>query len=290
MKKLLNYLFIILFISSQAIAQSDRGLKVLITVDMEGLAGVVTGSENSRSGKDYGIFRTIAVNETNAAIEGAFAAGAAEVYVRDFHGGKRNIRPLDLDSRAVLVRGHDTHPRYPVEPVDETFDAVIFIGFHAKAGTPNAIIEHTSTGNVMDFSINGLSLPEAGYCALVAGMYGVPVAFIAGDEAICEQAKDLFGDVETCSLKKGIGASVMGVHPDVACNMIRTGVEEALRNLNRFRPFKLSPPYTMVLKMKNEEKVYNAQFFPGARRTGDWEVTFTSRNMLDIINAFNYMK
>ncbi|MCP4608945.1 MAG: M55 family metallopeptidase, partial [Planctomycetes bacterium] len=142
----------------------------------------------------------------------------------------------------------------------------------------------------MDFSINGVSLPEAGYCALIAGMYGVPVAFIAGDEAICIQAEELFGEVETCALKKGIGASTLSVHPEVACDMIRAGVEKALKNVDRYKPYKLAPPYTMVLKMKNEENVYRAQFFPGAKRTGDWEVTFTSRNLLDVINAFNFMK
>jgi len=267
-----------------------QGLKVFISVDMEGPAGVISGEETSRSGKDYNRFRRIAANETNAAIEGALAAGAVEIIVRDGHGGKRNLLPDHLNRNAKLLRGTFSGPENMMIGIDETFDAVIFIGYHAKAGTPDAVIDHTSTGNVTDFSINGVSLPEAGYNALAAGLYDVPVVFVAGDKAICDQCKELFGEVGTAPIKDGIGAAALGVHPDVACDMIREGVEDALRNLNKFKPFKLQPPYTMVLKMKNEEKVYNGQFFPGARRTGDWEITYTSDNLLEVLHAFNKIK
>lgn len=84
-----------------------------------------------------------------------------------------------------------------MEGIDDSFDAVVFIGYHARAGTADAIIDHTSTGNVVDFAINGRSLPEAGYNALMAGHYGVPVVFVAGDQAICDQVGDLFEEVAT---------------------------------------------------------------------------------------------
>src|SRR6188474_2027577 len=171
-------------------AQQPQGqpLKVFISVDMEGLAGVVTSTDVSETGRDYEHFRKIMAGETNAAITGAFNAGATEVVVRDSHGAKQNLLPADLDPRARLLRGASSAPKNMMEGIDATFGAAVFIGYHARAGTPDAILAHTSNGNVVDFSINGTSLPEAGYNALVAGLYDVPVVFVSGDRAFVEQA------------------------------------------------------------------------------------------------------
>ncbi len=271
-------------------AQSGSGLKVFISVDMEGLAGLVSGDGTSRSGSEYGTYRRIMTLETNAAIEGAMAAGATDIVVRDGHGSKQNIIPDLLDRNARLLRGVSGATKNMMDMIDETYDAVLFIGYHAKAGTPDAILEHTSTGNVTDFAINGQSLPEAGYNALIAGLYDVPVAFVSGDKAVCDQVRELFGDVETVAVKEAIGGAALCLHPEVAREKIRAGAEKALRSLDRFKPYKLNPPYTMSLKMKNETKVYTGALYPGAERTGDWEVTYTSSNLLDVIEAFNRIK
>jgi len=161
---------LLIALASSASTQQPRGLKVFISVDMEGLAGVVTSADvSSIANGDYQYFRKIMAAETNAAIEGAYRAGATEVLVRDSHGSKENLLPGDLDPRARLLRGLSSGPKNMMEGIDSSFGAVVFVGYHAKAGTPNAILEHTSTGNVVDFSINGVSLPEGGYNALVAG-------------------------------------------------------------------------------------------------------------------------
>ena len=173
-----------------------------------------------------------------------------------------------------------------MEGIDPSYDAVIFVGYHARAGTPNALLEHTSSGNVLDFAINGISLPEAGYNALIAGLYDVPVVLVAGDSAICAQARDLFGEVETVAVKTGIGAAAFSVHPDVGQEMIRSSVREALSDLRRFRPYRMEAPYTLRLRLKTEESVYNGSFFPGARRTGDWEITYMSNDFMQIMYAF----
>ena len=271
-------------------AQNDKDLKIFISVDMEGIAGLVSGDETSRSGKDYDLFRKIMTQEATAAVEGALAAGATDVVVRDSHGSKQNILPHLLHKKARLLRGVSGATKNMMDGLDDTYDAVIFIGFHAKAGTKDAILEHTSTGNVTDFSINGVSLPEPGYNGLIAGLYDVPVALVSGDLAVCDQVKELFGDVETVAVKEAIGAATLSLHPEVAQEQIRDAVEKALGELQRFKPYKMSPPYTMVLKMKNEKKVYEGALYPGAKRTGDWEVTFSSDDILDVIEAFNRIK
>lgn len=229
-------------------------------------------------------------HEANAAVLGAYDAGATEVVVRDSHGSARNILPDLLDPRARLIRDWSGGPKGMMEGIDETFDAVVFIGYHARAGTADAIIDHTSSGNVTDFAINGRSLPEAGYNALIAGSYGVPVVFVAGDQAIVNQVTELFGEVGAVATKGGIGAASEGLHPVAAQETIRASVAEAVENRDRYQPFTMSRPYTLVLKLKTEASVYNGSFFPGAQRTGDWELTFTDDDILRVMYAFNVMK
>ncbi len=285
---LLTLLLLLPALPSPVKAQSD--LKVFISVDMEGIAGAVNWEEMSRTGKDYDYFRRIMSREANAAVLGAYDAGATEVVVRDSHGSARNILPDLLDPRARLIRDWSGGVKGMMEGIDETFDAVIFVGYHAKAGTPDALLEHTSSGNVLDFTINGRSYPEAGYNALIAGSFGVPVVFVAGDQAICDQVQGFLGDVVTVATKEGIGAASHGLHPETARNLIREGVRRALESRGEYRPYRIEPPYTLVLQLKSEESVYNGSFFPGARRTGDWELTFTSDDILQVMYAFNVMK
>jgi len=266
-------------------ARQAAGLKVFLSVDMEGLAGVVTGSDVSPTGPDYAHFRAIMAGETNAAIEGAFLAGATDVLVRDSHGSKQNLLPGALDPRARLLRGASTGPKNMMEGIDASFAAAVFIGYHAKAGTPNAILEHTSNGNVQDFAINGVSLPEGGYNALVAGLYNVPVVFASGDRAVVEQLRGLLGPIGAVAVKEEIADASFGMSPKQAQDEIRKGVEAAVRARTAARPYKMPGPYTMVLRVRQERPLH-----PGATRTRPGESTFTHPDLLEILNAFNAMK
>jgi D-amino peptidase len=290
MKKLMRLAFGLLLFLPLA-AQEAKGPRVFISVDMEGVAGVVVSEECSRTASDdYQYFRRLMSLEASAAAKGAFDAGASEVWVRDSHGSARNILPDLLDRRALLLRDWSGGPMVMMEGIDAAFDAVVFIGYHAKAGTPDATIEHTSSGIVTDISINGVSLPEAGYNALMAGLHGVPVVFVAGDKAICDQARALFGEVETVAVKRGIGNAALCLHPEEACDRIRAGVEKAVRDRARFKPYRMKPPYTMVLKLKDEKVVNSGQFYPGTVRTGEWELTFKSDDLMEVIKAFSFTR
>ena len=268
-----------------AVHGQTRPLKVFISVDMEGLAGVVAASDVSPTGPDYAHFRTIMAGEANAAVDGAFRAGATDVVVRDSHGAKQNLLPGDVDPRARLLRGQSVGPKNMMEGIDKTFDAVVFIGYHAKAGTPNAILEHTSTGNVIDFSINGVSLPEGGYNAITAGLAGVPVVFAAGDRALVDQLRALLGPIDGVAVKEEIGDAVISFSPKQAQDEIRRGVEQAVRNRARFKPYVMNGPYTMTLRVKSERPLYK-----GAERVGPGEFRFSSPDLYEILNAFNAMK
>jgi len=290
MKKQLVAFIILIIIVSVAFSHSKEELKIFISVDMEGLTGVVNWDDVSRNGKDYGYFRKVMAQETNAAIEGALEAGATEIIVRDSHGSALNIIPEMLNKNSKLIRDWSGGFFSMMEGIDESFDAVVFIGYHAKAGTPNAILEHTmSSKNIIDISVNNVSLPEAGINALIAGYYNVPVVFVAGEKALCNQVKELFGEVETVAVKEGLGNAALNLHPETSQERIKNGVKNALINLKKYRPFKLDPPYVLVVKYKNEEMVHEKSLYPGVKRTGDWELTYKSDDLLDLMKAFSSM-
>ncbi|MDH4255451.1 MAG: M55 family metallopeptidase [Gammaproteobacteria bacterium] len=280
-----------LLLAGNANAQGRDGLKVFISVDMEGITGVVNEDDASRGGKDYDYFRQTMTREANAAIEGALAAGATEIVVRDSHGTALNLLPEMLNRNSKLLRDWSQGPMYMMEGIDASYDAAIFVGYHARAGTPDGVLDHTSSGDVTDVRINGISMPETGYNALMAGSVDVPVVFVAGDKAVCDQAREILGKVETVAVKEGIGAAALNLHPEVSREQIRAGVERALRNLDDYKPYKLEPPYTLQLKLKTEQNIYRAvALYPGARRSGDWEVTYESDDVMEIIRAYVGMR
>jgi len=268
--------------------KQNQGLKVFISVDMEGIAGVVNWEDVSRSGKDYGLFRRLMTDETNAAVEAALAAGAAEIIVRDSHGSARNILPDLLHPAAQLIRDWSGSPLDMMEGIDSSFDAVIFIGYHARANTPDAVLDHTMTGAPHEVAINGKPMPEAGINAFIAGNFDVPVVLVAGDKAICEQAGELLGNVETVPVKEGIGQAARMLHPKKACELIKKKTMDALKQLDRFQPFKMKTPYTMVVTYKDEEKANDAAWIPGAKRIGPTSVSFTSSDFMEILKFFKF--
>jgi len=291
MKKLLVLVLVLVLVVVVGFMPSQKELKVFISVDMEGVAGVVNWEDVNRTGKDYDLFRELMTKETSAAIRGALEAGASEIVVRDSHGSARNILPELLDPRAKLLRDWSGGPMSMMEGIDESYDAVIFVGYHAKAGTPDAPLAHTmSSATIDDVSVNGVSLPEAGINALIAGYYDVPVVFLAGDKAICGQAEGLFGAVETAMVKEGIGTANLNLHPSYARNMIRAGVEKALGNLDDYKPYKLEGPFTLELKLKQADLVDKGTAYPGATKKDDFTLVYKSDDMMEIWQAFQGMR
>lgn len=113
---------------------------------------------------------------------------------------------------------------------------------------------------------------------------------IAGDLAICKQAKELFGDIETAAVKEGIGKAAKMLHPKKAQKLIKKKTIEALKRIKEFKPFKLSPPYTMEVTFKDEERAENASWIPGAKRTGNTSVSFTSKNFIEVLKFFKFAR
>jgi D-amino peptidase len=287
MKKTLSILAAVLLVTALAAAGQSpaKKLKVFISVDMEGVTGLIHWDETGQGGPDYGLFRKLMTEEANAAIAGALEAGATEIVVRDAHDSARNILPDLLRPEARLIREWNS-PLSMMEGIDRTFDAVVFVGNHARAGTPNAVLEHTMSLSVHDLILNGVRLPEAAWNAAIAGYFDVPVVFLSGDVAICKQIQEIVGPIETVAVKEGIGKAASMLHPSKARELIQKGVAAALRNLKTNKPYKPSAPYKLEIVFNNEDLALRASWFPGAARTGERSVAFTSNDFMDIIKAF----
>ncbi len=268
-------------------AKSQKKLKVYISVDMEGITDVINWKETN-PGDDYEYFRALMTKEANAAIEGAIESGANEIYVRDAHDSARNLIPDQLNKKAKLVREWSGGPYSMMEGIDSSFDAAIFIGYHAKAMSQNATLKHTMSGTILDLKVNNISLPEAGWNGLIAGYCGVPVVFIAGDKAVCEQSKSIFGEILTLPVKEGIGEASINLHPEVSRDLIKAGVKEALKNLKKFKPLRYEAPYTIQIDFKQENLAAKLSYYPGAERVGEYGVSFTHQDFYEIMRFFMF--
>ena len=167
LKRTITGLALTALMCSAASAQSGDGLKVFISVDMEGITGVVNVDDARRGGKDYDYFRQTMTREANAAIEGALAAGATDIVVRDSHGSALNLLPEMLNRNSRLLRDWSQGPMVMMEGIDESFDAAVYIGYHARAGTADGVLDHTSSGDVTECfnqrfanAGNGLQRPD----------------------------------------------------------------------------------------------------------------------------------
>jgi D-amino peptidase len=210
------------------VSAQQGGLKVYISTDMEGIGGVSTWDVQASSrGREYEKFRRLMTEEVNAAIAGAFDAGATDVLVSDSHGDGQNIDVELLDKRVRLIRAWP-RPLDMMEGVDSSFAAATFVGYHASEWTPGAVLAHTFNGEI-SVALNGVTVPEAGFNAAIAGDFGVPVVFLSGDQAIGKEAKRLLGPIETIAVKQAIGfyAAVM-IHPEESRRLIREGMKRAV--------------------------------------------------------------
>lgn len=174
--------------------------RVFISIDMEGISSIVSWPEVDRNNSEYAHTRKIMAGDLNAAIEGALEAGAKEIVVSDAHGGMRNLRPEEVHEAAQLIRG-SPKPNSMMEGIKEGFDAAMYVGYHSMKGTENGICAHTISGSVVQaIWINGRMTGEFGMNSALAGHYGVPSVFLAGDYAATVEAEAFVPGITTAAV------------------------------------------------------------------------------------------
>lgn len=256
-------------------------MRVYVTVDIEGVAGVVHSEEGSKGNPEYERARRLMTAEASAVVAGIFDADpAAQVTVVDVHGPYRNIIPEELDERATLSRGK---PRVygMVHGIDRGYDAAMFIGVHGRAGSAPAALSHTFTGTILDVRLNGRSFGELGLNAAVAGAYDVPVLLVAGDQTVAAEAREVLGEqVITVQVKESLAhLSAESVHPRVARRMLREAAARAITQRPDVPPLRLDTPVRAEVELARPVLADLAEMIDGAERVDGRTVAFTRPDM-----------
>ena len=249
-------------------------MKILISVDIEGVAGVFHSEQVRPGNPEYERARRLMTEEANAAIGGAFDAGAAEVLVNDSHGGFRNMPPDLLDPRARVIQGK---PRYlsMVAGVEQGVDAVCMVGYHSRAGGRGIMAHTVNSFAFAEVHLNGQELGEAGLYGALAGEYGAPVMMASGDDVFIAENRELFPGTRFVQTKQAGGQnSGMSLSPEQARAAIREAVGAALAARAGVQPFVLRPPIAVRLRTQTPALADLFCQWPTLERTGGIEVRF----------------
>jgi len=245
-------------------------MRVLISVDMEGIAGVVDREDIGPGQSEYERNRTLLTAEANAAVRGVYAYEAdAQVLVTEAHAAFRNLLPELLDRRAELLRG-DPKPDGMMAGLGPDIDAVLFIGYHGKAGTPRSVLAHTISGGVVaDVRCQGRSLGELGLNTALAAHDGVPAVLVSGDDTVAAEAADVAPGMHAVVVKRALGARAAALlHPDEACERIERAVPQALADRTAVQPLRFDGPVLLEVDVLRPNMTELALLVPGIERTG----------------------
>jgi D-amino peptidase len=267
-------------------------MKLLIADDMEGISGVVSWDHVTSTHSEYGRFRKIMTAEVNAAIAGAVKAGVDEVIVVDGHGSARNILIEDLDPHARLNSGAPS-PLAMVNGIESGVDAAMFIGYHARAGSLNAILAHSWATSVLNVWLNGHLVGETGLNASVCGYFGAPVLVVSGDQAVCAEASEWLPGVTTVAVKIANGFQAAEcLPPSVSQARIREAAEHAVQNFLAGKgpaPLKPGTPLHITIEFSVPVMADRAALMPDANRLDGRRVEFQAADMLMAYHAFRSM-
>ncbi|HEY2153659.1 MAG TPA: M55 family metallopeptidase [Vicinamibacterales bacterium] len=264
-------------------AQAQRPRKIFISVDMEGISGVVQPAQLGPEGFEYQRAREWMTGEVNAAIAGIRASGPAEIVVCDSHGNGQSVLIDQLPDDVRIVRGFP-RPMEMMQGIDESFTAAVFIGYHASEWTANAVRGHTiSSARLLGVKLNGNEVSEGMYNAALAGQFGVPVAFVSGDRLAVTQLQQVAPSAEGVIVKEPYGYhSALTVTPARGQAMIREGLTRAMAKLGSLAAYRLSGPITLEVGFKLTLDAERAAFVPGLTRSDAHTVKGTFRDMTEI--------
>jgi len=243
---------------------------------------VVTAQQLGPAGFEYQRFREFMTQEVNAAIEAAFEAGATEIVVSDSHGNAQNLLIEKLPKNIMLIRGFP-RPLMMMQGIDETFDGVIFLGYHSSTTNPKGVRAHTmSSARLADVRLNNISVPEGGFNAAIAGHFNVPVIMVSGDDAAVKEVSALLGDIEGAVVKWNYGFhSARTIMPEAAYSLIREKVKKAIGRIKDFKPYKPKTPVQLDVRFKNYRPSELLGYLSIVERTDAHSIRFMGKDMIE---------
>jgi len=268
----------------------DDGLKIYISADMEGVVGSVTGEQLGPGGFEYQRFREFMTAEVNAAIDAARAAGAAEFVVSDSHGNGQNLLIDRLPDDVTVIR---SWPRElsMMAGIDETFDGVIFLGYHASTSNTRGVRAHTmSSANITGLRLNGITMTEGSMNAAIAGHFSVPIIMVSGDDAAVAENQVIIGDIEGAVVKWAKGFhSAETLTPEAGYEVIRTRTMSAINRIGDFQPYVLDTPIELELSLKNYTPVELLGYLPNVERVNSHTIRFVGKDIVEVSNFLTFV-
>ena len=272
----MKYLILLLVLSGSSFAQT-RQLKIFISVDMEGIGGIGTSAMTTTGGKDYETGRQLMTNEVNAAVSAIFESGPATVVVNDSHGDMQNLLHVQLDPRVEYIQ-RNIKPLGMVQGLDASFDGIIFIGYHAMAGTESGFLAHTGSSTVKGLWLNGVEVGEGGLNTYFASSLGVPLILASGDRTFTEEIKKLT-TTRTVITKEAIGNSAARlIHPDMVTKELKEQTKAALKEIKKAKPL-TQEPIEFKVKVDVPTRADVAMSIPGMKRVDGYTVSYQAKNM-----------
>lgn len=262
---------------------AQRPIKVFISVDMEGIGGVVTSEQLSPSGFEYAKFREYMTAEALAAIAGAREAGATEFVVADAHGNMQNLLIDRFPAGVTIVRG-SPRPLMMMEGIDSTFSAAMFIGYHSGTSNTQGVRAHTiSSATFSAVTLNGQRMSESSINAIIAGSFGVPVVMVSGDEQAVGEVLAFTGNVEGAVVKRSISFHAAAVMtPEGSHALIRAKAKAAVLRLREFKPTPATGPFQLDLSYKSYTPAEVMSYLPGVDRVDAHTIRFRTASIRDV--------
>ncbi len=265
-------------------------LKVYISVDMEGVAGTVTADQLMPSGFEYDRFRRFMTNEALAAVQAAKHAGATEIVVSDSHGNGENLLIELFPADVKIVRSWPRHGSM-MAGLDASFDAVLFVGYHASTTNPRGVRAHTfSSAHLAKVTLNGNAVTEGEFNAAYAGAFGVPVIFASGDDVAMAELKSRLGNLETVETKKALGFhSAETLTPDAAADRIQAGAQVAFARAHDFKPYAVKAPIAMEITFKNYTPAEMLTYLRIVERVDSHTIRFVGKDMAEVSDFVDFV-
>lgn len=265
-------------------------MKLFISADIEGVAGIAHWDETER-GKDewYAYFQKQMTYEVAAACEGALKAGVTDILVKDAHDTGRNIDPALLPRSVCINRGWSGNPYSMVAGLSSDFSALSFIGYHSPGGGDGNPLSHTYSTRVDEITINGTRASEFTMAGYVAAMLEVPIVFLSGDAALCEEARRLVPGITTVETSRGTGDASTSMHPQDAIDLIRTSMRRAMGADLSACLLPLPAHFSVQVRYLTHTKAYGMSFYPGATQPNEKTIAFESDDYNEVLRFFHFV-
>lgn len=275
---------------ASAVPNQPKKLKIYISVDMEGVVGTVTPDQLGPNGFEYQRFRDFMTKETLAAISAAKEMGATEILVSDSHGNGENLL-IEQFPKDVRIVCSWVRPLGIMAGIDSTFDAILFIGYHASTGNTRGVIAHTfSSSQFTRVVLNGKEVSEGSFNAAIAGHFGVPVVMMSGDDAALAEVRSQIGNIEGAEIKKTLGFnSAVTLTPEASYELIGQKVKAALGRLSGFKPYVVKTPVTIDVSFKNYRPAEMLSYLHSIQRVDSHTIRFVGKDMIEIADFVDFL-